>query len=165
MRLVPPTHVVQKSVSEAAFSRDNLTTFEAGNHVAKVCCICDRFILFGEEQFCSFDQLAKDKTKEALGKKRITGLKATAVRAIHNHYRPNCVSPRSSEYRKIRDLYLSPRSYRVQISQYEGLGCCKECKKSLDGLAKQKKNPVEPPRFAIANGLPFSFGMSVFSVP
>ena len=153
MRLVPPTHVVQKSVSEAAFSRDNLTTFEAGNHVAKVCCICDRFILFGEEQFCSFDQLAKDKTKEALGKKRITGLKATAVRAIHNHYRPNCVSPRSSEYRKIRDLYLSPRSYRVQISQYEGLGCCKECKKSLDGLGKQKKNPVEPPRFAIANGL------------
>jgi hypothetical protein len=42
---------VNKAKSQAAFALEHLTHVVNGKPFPKVCCACDRFILYGEEDF------------------------------------------------------------------------------------------------------------------
>jgi hypothetical protein len=146
---------IQKNTAAAAHARDNLTIIRNNRHYAKVCCICDKVIMHGDEDFVSFDDLKKDVTRQVLVKGPITDLTDTAVKKIHKYYIPCCLPARSAEYKIVKDLYLSPRSYRVTVASHHGFGCCLSCKRNIKGLSRQKSPLLKPPTYAISNGLMF----------
>jgi hypothetical protein len=148
-------HEVRKATSAAAHARDNLTIKRDGRHYAKVCCICDKIIIHGNEDVVSFEELQKGLTRQVLVKKPIPSLSDTATKTIHKYYTPKCLNPRSNEYKIVKELYLSPRSYKVAIASHAGLGCCVDCKRKINGLGRQKTPTPNPPTFAISNGLMF----------
>ncbi len=149
---------VQNSKRRARYALDNLTTKLNDKHHAKVCCICDRFIMYGDERVGSFDLLKKPVIMKELAKSvaRWTEYSLTeeAIEIISDYYTATCLVGISRLEWALK-LFLSPKSYLVKDKrgQYKGLGCCVECYGALQGMVRSKNiNPVLP-TFAIANDL------------
>ncbi len=96
---------IEKSKSEAVFARDNLVVKKNGGHAAKVCCICDKFIMFGRECSVKVYFLKKTEVGHRLRKGQNIlysryNVSNDAQKAIDQYYTVKC----SSKYAWLRKL-------------------------------------------------------------
>ena len=144
---------IKKATSRAAYARDNLTIKREGKHCPKVCCVCDRILLHGDQHFLSFDKLKTQQATHFLGKSTNDLPKHSdkARETIQNYYTPRCFAARSSELRWTKKLYLSPRSYEIKSRKMRGFGACRGCFNAVESWTKKDCN-ARMPEYAIANG-------------
>jgi len=157
----------RKGKSQAAYALDNLTYVLNGKHFPKVCCCCDRFILFGEEDFVNETFFENEKIRKAMSKTSVDltsnsgdyHLSDEAKNMILDYYtvKPSIVG--QDDWNMLKELYLSPRSYRrttgtTRRSRFE-LGICKQCKTTMVCIKKQGIASVKPGYTFISNGRMF----------
>jgi hypothetical protein len=149
-------NAMKKAIAEAVGARNMLTTVIGNRNFAKVCCVCDKFVMYGEECTVCLHVLESQKVKRMLRKDRNWlkthyKLSEDAIDEIFSHYIVKC----SDKEAWLREMYLSPKSYFKGVigNKNYGLGACRVCKTAL--MYGRTKNEVEdkPPKYAIANGL------------
>ncbi len=149
-------NAIEKAKSEAVYARDNLILRKHDGHAAKVCCVCDKFIMYGME--CSVKVSLFKKREVALrlekGRNHLYSsynISEETTKEIDNYYTVQC----SETYAWLRKLYLSPKSYFIGTVGKDdyAIGTCVECKRSLTFSRTKKEVDDRPPLYAIANGL------------
>ena len=155
--MIVDSGIVKNSKCDAAMARDNLTHMAQNKHFAKVCCVCDQFIVHGQEARVSMDHLKKAKTQSMLRKNlqwltSECNLNTPAAKKVMEYYVPVCLIAAHKRLQWLTNLYLSPRSYYVEINRKKnaGFGCCRSCKSALNSKSEK---PFYCPKYAIANGL------------
>jgi hypothetical protein len=129
-----------KAKSHAAFALENLTYMSNGKHHPKVCCACDRFILYGKEDFVNETFFENEKIQKWKSKLSVDllfnssdyNLSEEAVNTIQEYYTLSMSIVDAEDYNMLKKLYLSPRTYRrttnvARKARFE-LGVCKQCK-------------------------------------
>jgi len=106
-------------------------------HRARVCVVCDRFIIGTEAvEFISGEELLEHQSR----------LGVTEYEAYHGPLRPSLRKQYQVDDEKLHDLLLSPRSRR-EGRRYV---CCEQCKESLRDTPSRRI--IGPPKHSIANG-------------
>ena len=132
----------KRAVDNATAALANLTDRDRahGKQFTKACCVCDRFVPYGEEKALTLERLKEYKDC----------FKGTAADRAKKTYKVKCYNTNDAPYRFLRHMMLSPRSYKVKVgNRQEGLGCCKTC---FGQVMRLKKDPLTLPTFAISNG-------------
>jgi hypothetical protein len=142
---------------------DNLTIKVNDKHHAKACCICDVFIMYGDERTINIDDLKHKNVMKVLAKSCIDlskedGVPKAAETNIKCYYTPHCLPANHNSMKLLKKLYLSPKSYLIMKSGRNRskkieFGCCKQCKKGIEAVKRSQASILKPPCFAIANGL------------
>ena len=148
---------IEKGKSEAAFAKDNLLVRKDDGYSPKVCCVCDRFIMYGSETSIKLSVLKKKEISCRLSKGQNHFLSEEAKKIIEHYYtvkftEKNALT-KNNEW--LKKLYLSPKSYFTGTKGKgdHGLGACVACKSSLTHSRSKIDVNDKPPMYAIANGL------------
>jgi hypothetical protein len=145
---------IYRSVRLAKEALAELVTDGDGDGECKVkaCCLCDRLIRHKKEKVLSLDRLRRLK---------LYFKPDAATDVARSTYGQTCYNTRGNpQYRFLRGMLLSPRSYKANLKDSKktpGLGCCSECYSGMgsgnDHNNGHKKNAAAVlPKFAIANG-------------
>ena len=139
------TSQIDEAKFSAAVARDSITMKVGSKYFPKVCCICDQFILYGDEERINVNVFKQQRLRTMLGKNKEDlmvdhDLTEESAANIMKYYVPRCLKESHSE---LRELYLSPRSYYVNIGNRKnnGFGCCRTCKAALRDT-KERRNKV-----------------------
>ena len=167
--LLVPDSQFKKIYSSSTTCRNNLVFKKEDNiFVSKVCCVCDRHIIHGNEKFLPVKCLENKSVQKCLKMDNEDWALLNATESIKSQilmqYKQKFVNTRRTPTKKLLDsLILSPQIYGKEQS-YEGdkclhLGCCTECNSHLKNV--YNGNNTGKPPFAIANNkcfcLPNSF--------
>jgi len=77
---------IEKGKSEAAFAKDNLLVRKDDGYSPKVCCVCDRFIMYGSETSIKLSVLKKKEISCRLSKGQNHFLSEEAKKIIEHYY-------------------------------------------------------------------------------
>ena len=146
---------IRKTKAMAADARDGITTKHKDHHVPKVCCCCDRLLLYGDENYVmlsTFEHINVQHSKLRKSNTELSVLPARARKRVQNFYTPRIYSRTSKAYKTLSKLYLSPRSYEVDVRGEKALGACGICKSAINAM-KREDHASRLPVYAIANGL------------
>jgi hypothetical protein len=127
---------IKKATRDTAYALDNLTIKVNDKYHAKVCCIWDVFIMYGDERTINIDDLKHRNVMKVLAKSCIDlskeyGVPEEAETTIRCYYTPHCLPPNHNSMKFLKKLYLSPKSYLIMKSGRNRskkieFGCCKQ---------------------------------------
>ena len=168
--LVPPEQ--QKKIYNSATSCRNRIVLkkEDNTFVPKVCCVCDRHIIHGNEKFLPLQFLYNKCVQKCLRMDNEDWILLNVTESIKTkllkQYKQKCFTSENTATKKLLDGFMmSPKTYGVQ-KKFQGedslhLGCCIECHSHL-----QKVNAgytVDKPPNAIANNKCFGYAPHVLT--
>ena len=147
---------LKKIYNSSTTCRNNLVFKKEDNtFVSKVCCVCDRHIIHGNEKFLPVKCLENKSVQKCLKMDNEDWALLNATESIKSQilmqYKQKFVNSRNSATKRLLDnLMLSPHTYGKQQS-FEGdkclhLGCCNECfshLKKCTVVTKQGNLPLQ----------------------
>ena len=148
--LVPPEQ--QKKIYNSATScRNRIVLKKEDNTFApKVCCVCDRHIIHGNEKFLPLQYLYNKCVQKCLRMDNedwtLLNVTESIKTKLLKQYTPTFFnhSENNATKKLLKSFMLSPKSYGVQkmVKGEESLhlGCCTECHSHLQKHCKSKLN-------------------------
>ena len=168
--LVPPEQ--QKKIYNSATSCRNkiLLKRDDDTFVPKVCCVCDRHIIHGNEKLLPDKYLHNKCVQRCLRMDNedwtLLNVTESTKTQLLKQYKQKCFTSENTATKKLLDsLLLSPRTYGVQ-KKFKGeetlhLGCCTECRSHLEKV--NTGYTVDKPPNAIANNKCFGYAPHVLT--
>ena len=158
---------IYKSITGCEVAKESLTFRGKVRHNdtdnrfhAKVCAVCDCLISYGDERRLYLSQMQPGTI--IYGKLKKENLNWSAYNAknsvrkqIEKYYTVQCYDMLKRRYRFLRDVMLSPRSFRPPATSdddNDSVGCCRLCFSGLNNMKRADTNTLSLPKFAIANG-------------
>ena len=132
---------------------------------SKVCCICDRFIQYGDDKqlplkwllhTCAHRYFHKDKID--WGNSGVKFVSREVKNRVLQQYTQHCTRRNvtiDGVLVNFKQIVLSPRTYGIDCSKTGKLsffGCCNECYVAIKKMKSKNDKAPEVPKFASVNG-------------